>query len=152
MGNDQLGQFLKTVDKSKFTNKPYIKKLEKPWGYELHFVPEGLPYMGKLLHIQAGKRLSLQAHDAKLESWFLLNGQAAVIWENTNGDLVETKMENEVGYTCNLGQKHRLMGITDCGILEVSTPELGNTYRLEDDYARPTETEEMRKDPNRGWK
>ncbi len=152
MDNDKLKEFLKTVDKSKFTNKPYIKRVEKPWGYELHFVPEGLPYMGKILHIKAGKRLSLQVHDKKQESWFLLAGQAAVIWENTNDELVETKMENEVGYTCNLGQKHRLMGITDCDILEVSTPEIGNTYRLEDDYSRPTETEEMRKDPNRGWK
>lgn len=140
------------VDKSKFTNLPYCKRVEKPWGYELHFVPEGLPYMGKVLHINAGKRLSLQIHDQKQESWFLMNGQAGIIWEDTTGNISLTKMESGSGYTCNSGQKHRLLGITDCDILEVSTPESGNTYRLEDDYARPTETEEMRKDPNRGWK
>ena len=131
---------------------PYIKKVEKPWGYELHFVPDDRPYMGKILHIEAGKRLSLQYHDQKLESWFLLSGQATLIWEDTKGNLVETKLAPGVGYSCNLGQKHRLAGITDCDILEVSTPEIGNTYRLEDDYSRPTETEEIRKMKNRGWK
>lgn len=135
-----------------FNNSPYIKKVEKPWGYELHFVQDNLPYMGKILHINAGKRLSLQIHDQKQESWFLMSGQAKIIWEETQGNLIETEMQNGQGYTCGLGQKHRLAGITDCDIIEVSTPEIGNTFRLEDDYSRPTETEEMRKDPNRGWK
>lgn len=139
------------VDKSKFTNTPYIKRVEKPWGYELHWVVENLPYMGKILHINAGKRMSLQVHDKKQESWFLMNGQAKIIWEDSTGNLIETKMGPKKGYTCSLGQKHRLAAITDCDIIEVSTPEIGNTYRLEDDYQRPTETEEMRKDPNRGW-
>lgn len=152
MDSDQLGKFLQTIDKSKFSNFPYIKRVEKPWGYELHWVPEGLSYMGKILHINAGCKLSLQVHDKKQESWILINGEAKVIWEDENGKLVETKLQPQSGYTCNLGQKHRLAGITDCDIIEVSTPEIGNTYRLEDDYARSTETEEVRKDPNRGWK
>lgn len=135
-----------------FNTKPYIKRVEKPWGYELHWVPDTLPYMGKVLHINAGKRLSLQYHDKKQESWFLMQGRAKIIWEEDSGDLIETEMQSNAGYTCSLGQKHRLAGITDCEIIEVSTPEIGNTYRLEDDYSRPTETEEMRKDPNRGWK
>lgn len=151
MDKDQLETLLKNRDTSKFINQPYVKRVEKPWGYELHWVPDGLPYMGKILHINAGKRLSLQIHDAKQESWFLMNGRAKVVWDNEKGELVETEFVNGQGYTCSLGQKHRLVGITDCDILEVSTPEIGNTFRLEDDYARPTETEEMRKDPNRGW-
>lgn len=149
--NKTLGEFLKTIDKSKFANSPYVKRVEKPWGYELHWVPEGLPYMGKIIHINAGKRLSLQVHDQKQESWFLISGKAKIIWENASNNQVETQMQSGSGYTCSLGQKHRLASITDCDIIEVSTPELGNTYRLEDDYARPTETEELRKDPNRGW-
>ena len=140
------------MDKSKFKNTPYVKRVEKPWGYELHWVPENKPYMGKVLHIKEGTRISLQVHDQKQESWFLMNGKAKIIWENENGEMVETEMEVGFGYTCHLGQKHRLAGITECEIIEVSTPETGNTYRLEDDYSRPTETEEMRKDPNRGWK
>lgn len=149
---DDLEEFLKRRDTSKFVNTPYVKRIEKPWGYELHWVPEGLPYMGKILHLQAGKRLSLQIHDQKLESWLLISGQAKIIWEDSNGDLIETEMDKDVGYTCCVGQKHRLAGITDCDVVEVSTPEIGLQWRLEDDYKRPNETVEMRKLPNRGWK
>lgn len=131
---------------------PYIKRIKKPWGYELHFVPEGKPYMGKILHINRGKRLSLQVHDQKMESWYKLSGQVTIIWENSKGNLIETNMEDGVGYTTQVGQKHRLVGVETADVLEVSTPEIGNTFRLEDDYSRPTETEEMRKDPNRGFR
>lgn len=136
---------LNNIDKSKFSNEPYVKRVDKPWGYELHWAPEGMPYMGKVLHIDAGKRLSLQVHDQKQESWFLINGKGKVIWENSNGELIETELQHGQGYTCALGQKHRLTGITDCDIIEVSTPEIGTTLRLEDDYKRPDETPEVRK-------
>jgi mannose-6-phosphate isomerase-like protein (cupin superfamily) len=132
-------------DKSKFTNLPYIKKVEKPWGYELHWVPEDRPYMGKILHLNAGARISLQLHDKKQESWFLMSGQAKIIWENSGGELIETIMEPGQGYSLEIGQKHRLAGITDCDIIEISTPEMGTTERLEDDYSRPDETPEQRK-------
>ncbi len=134
-----------TFDSSEFKNDSYVKRVEKPWGHELHWVPEDAPYMGKVLHIKEGARLSLQVHDQKSESWFLMNGEASVIWENSQGELIETKLENGKGYTTALGQKHRLKGITDCDVLEVSTPELGTTWRLEDDYSRPDETPEQRK-------
>lgn len=134
-----------TFDPSGFTNSPYAKRIEKPWGYELHWVPETAPYMGKVLHIQADARLSLQVHDTKQESWFLLSGRAAVIWEDARGELIETELQPGQGYTIQIGQKHRLKGITDCDIIEVSTPEQGTTWRLEDDYARPDETPEQRK-------
>jgi len=132
-------------DKSKFLNNSYTKRIEKPWGYELHFVPEKKPYMGKIIHIDKGKRLSLQVHDKKQESWFLLKGRAKVIWDNNKGELIETELKIEKGYACEIGQRHRLVGITDCDIVEVSTPEIGATFRLEDDYQRPDETEELRK-------
>jgi mannose-6-phosphate isomerase len=127
-----------------FSNIPYARRIEKPWGYELHWVPNTAPYMGKILHINAGARLSLQLHDAKQESWLLLDGKARVIWDNSNGELVETELQQGVGYTSALGQRHRLVGITECTVLEVSTPERGTTWRLEDDYARPTQTPEER--------
>lgn len=127
------------------TNEPYVKRVEKPWGYELHWVKDTMPYMGKVLHITSGKRLSLQTHDQKRESWFIIGGRAKIIWDNPQGNLIETEMEPEKGYTCATGQRHRLVGITDCDIIEVSTPEMGTTYRLEDDYERPNETEQQRK-------
>ena len=128
-------------DKSKFTQSAYLKKIDKPWGHELHWTPDDLPYMGKILHINQGARLSLQLHDKKQESWMILSGRGKVIWENSNGELTETELVAGQGYSCALGQKHRLAGITDCDILEVSTPEIGTTYRLDDDYKRPDETE-----------
>lgn len=131
-------------DPSNFSNEPYAKRIEKPWGYEIHWVPEDAPYMGKVEHINAGCRLSLQVHDKKQESWFIINGQAKVVWENDEGKLVETVLQPGMGYSTSVGQKHRLIGITDCDIVEVSTPEVGTTWRLEDDYARPHETEEQR--------
>lgn len=129
----------------KFDTDPYVRRIEKPWGFELHWVPENRPYMGKIEHINAGARLSLQAHDQKQESWFLKSGRAKIIWDDENGDLVETEMKQGVGYSCAVGQRHRLCGITDCEIIEVSTPEIGTTLRLEDDYNRPDETPDQRK-------
>ncbi|MEN9407679.1 MAG: hypothetical protein RLZZ455_895 [Candidatus Parcubacteria bacterium] len=133
-----------TFDTKTFLTESYVRKIEKPWGFELHFVPDSLPYMGKIIHVDAGKRLSLQLHDKKQESWMIMNGRAKVVWENTEGELIETELEQGKGYTCALGQKHRLVGITDCDIIEVSTPELGTTFRLEDDFKRPDETEALR--------
>lgn len=132
-------------DKSSFTNTPFTKKVQKPWGYEIIFTPANLPYTGKIIHINAGKKLSLQVHDKKQESWILKSGLAKIVWENPQGALIETNLKEDEGYTCAIGQKHRLVGVTDCDIFEVSTPEIGTTYRLEDDYKRPDETEEQRK-------
>jgi mannose-6-phosphate isomerase-like protein (cupin superfamily) len=134
-----------TFDPSDFDISPYVRRIEKPWGYELHWVREGAPYMGKIEHVNAGARLSLQVHDEKQESWFVMNGRAAVIWENNQGELVETELQPGQGYSTRIGQRHRLVGITDCDIIEVSTPEAGTTWRLEDDFARPDETPEQRK-------
>lgn len=135
-----------TFDPSDFSTDSYVRRVEKPWGYELHWVPADAPYMGKVLHITEGARLSLQVHDAKQESWFIVKGRGAVIWENDKGELVETELQSGVGYSTKIGQKHRLKGLAGgCDIVEVSTPERGTTWRLEDDYARPDETPEQRK-------
>ncbi len=141
MADQNIPQF----DKSKFTNQPYVKKVEKPWGYEIHWVPEGMPYMGKILHIDAGKRLSLQIHDKKQETYWLLNGECDLIMENTQGELETIHMQKGVSYTTIVGQRHRHAAVTDCDVMEASMPEGGTTWRLEDDFARPNETDEQRK-------
>ena len=138
-------------DPATFTIDGDARRVEKPWGWEIHWTPADRPYVGKVLHVTAGKRLSLQLHDEKLESWFLMAGRAQVVWDDGTGAMVETELQPGLGYSCAIGQRHRLVGITDCDILEVSTPELGTTYRLEDDYARPDETEDVRHTPGRGW-
>ncbi len=136
---------LSQFDKTTFSNVPFLKKVPKPWGYELIFTRDSLPYTGKIMHITEGKRLSLQVHDKKQESYFLTSGRCKLIVDNNKGSLIEIELEPQKGYTIMVGQRHRLQGITDCDIFEVSSPETGTTYRLEDDYQRPDETEKMRK-------
>jgi mannose-6-phosphate isomerase-like protein (cupin superfamily) len=101
--------------------------------------------MGKLLHMNAGTKFSLQVHDQKQESWFLISGRATLITEDKGGNLVEVELQPGQGYSITVGQKHRIVSETECEIIEASTPEQGTTWRLEDDYARPDETPEQRK-------
>lgn len=139
------GQQVPTFDPIAFDTQAYVRRIEKPWGYEIHWVPESAPYMGKLLHINEGAQLSLQVHDQKQESWFIIGGNAAVVWEDSQGTMIETILQKEQGYSTKVGQKHRLKGLQGgCDIIEVSTPEAGTTWRLEDDYARVDQTPEER--------
>ncbi len=145
----QFDEFRAGIDPEMFTTDSYVRRIEKPWGWEVHFTPDDLPYMGKVLHVNEGSRISLQSHDVKQESWMLTSGNMTLIIENSKGEMKEIDMEEGVGYTCALGQKHRLRGGEGGGeVFEVSTPELGNTYRLKDDYNRQTETEEEREARN----
>jgi mannose-6-phosphate isomerase len=139
-----VGEMQSTKQEKNFDLEPHARRIEKPWGYEIHWVPDDAPYMGKVLHVDAGKRLSLQAHDKKQETWFLLSGRAVAIRENNLGEMVETELEPGKGYSTQLNQKHRLVAITDTDVLEVSTREEGTTYRYEDDFQRPDETPEQR--------
>lgn len=115
-------------------------KVEKPWGYEIIFTPSESPVTGKILHLNKGSRFSYQYHDKKIETLCLLKGKAKIIIDGQ-----EIEMEALKGYFIKPFVKHRCQGITDCDILEASTREEGKTVRLEDDYARGTETEEARK-------
>src|SRR3989344_3378270 len=94
--------------KRKFSNEPYVRKIEKPWGWEIHFVPDDKPYMGKILHINAGHRFSLQYHDKKLETWYLMSGRAKIIWDGDHGQLEEVEMEKGEGYSVDAKQIHRI--------------------------------------------
>ncbi len=107
-------------------------------------MPDGMPYMGKILHINEGKRFSLQYHDKKSESWYLMSGRAKIIWDGDGGQLEEVEMEKRKGYSVDAKQRHRMQGITDCEIIEVSMPEVGITYRLEDDYSRAGRNEDAK--------
>jgi mannose-6-phosphate isomerase len=127
---------------------PHQRRVEKPWGWEVLWAETPF-YVGKILHIIAGRRLSLQYHDEKHETQCLLRGRALLVLEDDDGTLREIAMEPGRGYTVTPFQQHRIIAIDDCDVLEVSTPEVGTTYRLADDYARPHETEAIRSSPNR---
>jgi len=124
-------------------NQFYQQKTIKPWGWEILFTPPGLAYTGKILFVRAGNRLSLQYHDQKQETLALLEGEGLLHLETDTGQLTTLPMAPQTGYTINQGQKHRFEAIGDCLIVEASTPQVGKTYRVEDDYHR--EDEELTK-------
>ncbi|MEO7617981.1 MAG: hypothetical protein ABIS59_04035 [Candidatus Saccharibacteria bacterium] len=138
------------IDRTAFSIEPFARIITKPWGREIHLVAEGAPYMAKIIEISDGHRLSFQLHDMKTETWTLLSGEASVLLEDEQGDLHEIPLQIGVGYSCAIGQKHRLIGKKDGRVFEASTPEIGVTVRLEDDYRRPDETEDLRRSDRAG--
>ncbi len=118
----------------------YSREVPKPWGSEVVFTPPDLPYAGKLLNVSAGRRLSLQIHDQKMETLPLLSGQALFTLEDDGGAMVDHEMTYGIGYAVAGGRKHRLAAITDCVVLEASTPEIGMAFGIADDYGRAHET------------
>jgi len=129
-----------------FVLEPLARRIEKPWGYEILLSPPDAPYTSKLIHVRAGKRLSLQVHDIKVETQTLVAGHGILVLEGADGELHDIQMQPGVGYHVAVGQRHRLCAAPedDATIFEASTPEIGTTLRLEDDYARPDETEQLR--------
>jgi mannose-6-phosphate isomerase len=142
---------LTKFDKSKFTNTPFaMDDTTKPWGHEIIFTKPEDPYTGKIIYLNAGKQFSLQVHDKKQETQMLISGEATLIIDNEKGEMTEIPMVQFKGYTLLVGQRHRVRAVTDAAIYEVSTPETGTTYRLEDDYKRPDQTEELRANERKG--
>ena len=117
-----------------------VTKVEKPWGYELHWAKTDR-YVGKLIHVNAGHALSLQYHNQKDETIFLWSGrmlfEIAEGHEGTAGGPL-TSREMKTGESVHVVPRtvHRMTAITDCDIFEVSTPELHDVVRLEDRYGR----------------
>jgi mannose-6-phosphate isomerase-like protein (cupin superfamily) len=133
-------------DPETFSLEPSGRRIDKPWGYEILLSPADAPYASKLIHVRAGNRLSLQLHDTKVETQTLVAGRGVLVLEGPDGRLHDVQMQPGVGYHVAVGQRHRLCAAPDqdATIFEASTPEVGVTLRLEDDYARPDETEALR--------
>jgi len=107
-----------------------LKIVPKPWGEE-HWLAHTDRYAAKLLIIRKGKRLSLQYHERKHETQYVESGRVRY----TLGD---RELIAEPGTTIDLppGAIHRMEAIEDARIFEVSTPDLDDVVRLEDDYGR----------------
>jgi len=135
-----------TFDPSGFSISPNATRIEKPWGYEILLTPEDAPYAFKLIHVNAGKRLSLQVHDRKIETQTLVNGAGYLVLEDSDGTVRDVPLQPGVGYHIAIGQRHRLCANPDqdVTVFEASTPEIGTTWRLEDDHQRPHQTDEVR--------
>jgi mannose-6-phosphate isomerase len=111
------------------------KRVEKPWGHEIWWAQTGR-YVGKILHVKAGHRLSLQYHVEKDETIHLWSGEMILALDEDGSGLVERVMRPGDSYHVRPGTKHRMIAVTDCDILEASTPEVDDVVRLEDVYGR----------------
>jgi mannose-6-phosphate isomerase len=106
------------------------KVVEKPWGREVWYAHEER-YAGKILEVTRGHALSLQKHERKQETMYLLSGR---LLYHFNGQ--DFEMATGQCITVRPGDIHRMEALEDSVILEVSTPELDDVIRLEDRYGR----------------
>jgi mannose-6-phosphate isomerase-like protein (cupin superfamily) len=115
----------------------YPKRVPKPWGYEIWWARTDR-YVGKILHVNAGAALSLQYHNVKDETIMVQSGR--LLFETRGRDEPGDLRRSELGpgdvFHIAPGTLHRMTGITDCDLVEVSTPELDDVVRLEDRYGR----------------
>ena len=93
-------------------------------------------YVGKLLHIKAGHALSVQYHNQKDETIHLLRGEMIYRVGQSAGDLVEVPLAEGESYRNTPGVIHQMEAVTDCDLLEASTPHLDDVVRLTDRYGR----------------
>lgn len=107
-----------------------MRRVEKPWGYELIWAHTD-KYAGKVLHIEAGHALSLQYHVHKDETIIVQSGTLRL-------SLGEAEHELHPGESAHIapGTVHRMRAVETCDVIEVSTPELDDVVRLEDQYGR----------------
>lgn len=111
-----------------------IKTVPKPWGHETIWAKTDL-YVGKILHIKAGEALSVQYHNIKDETVYLLSGQLICrVWENDQPRNVDLRVGQ--AFRITPGTVHQMEAVTDCDVLEVSTPHLDDVVRLTDRYGR----------------
>ena len=110
------------------------QRVEKPWGHEIIWARTDR-YVGKLLHIRQGHKLSLQYHHRKDETIYLQTGRLLFVVDEGAG-LKEQEMKPGDAFHIRPMMKHRMVALTDCDIFEVSTPELDDVVRLEDAYGR----------------
>jgi mannose-6-phosphate isomerase len=111
------------------------RHVPKPWGHELIWAQTD-HYVGKVLVIEAGKRLSLQRHEVKDESIYVLAGRLRLHLEDDGGVVQTEELGPGDHRRVATGRIHRYEAIERVELMEVSTPELDDVVRLEDDYGR----------------
>lgn len=113
-----------------------VRRVEKPWGYELIWAATDR-YVGKILHIRAGESLSLQYHERKDETIHVLRGRVLFrVAAPGDAPLKEITLDEGMSYRLVPGTRHQMEAITECDLLEASTPDLDDVVRLQDRYGR----------------
>jgi mannose-6-phosphate isomerase len=111
------------------------RKVDKPWGYELWWALTDR-YAGKVLHIEKGHSLSLQFHERKDESAYLLSGRLLLTQGPSREELTTVELAAGEAWRNEPGDVHTVEALEDSDVLEVSTPELDDVVRLSDSYGR----------------
>jgi len=113
-----------------------VTKVPKPWGHEIIWAKTDR-YVGKILHVKAGHALSVQYHNRKDETVHLLSGEL-VYWVKMPGteELKDMKLKVGESFRITPGTVHYMEAVTDCDVLEASTPELDDVVRIQDRYGR----------------
>ena len=111
------------------------QRVDKPWGHELIWAHTD-HYVGKILVIETGKRLSLQVHEVKDESILVISGRLLLTYGDLGGPLASIELGPGEHHRIEVGKVHRFAAIERCELVEVSTPELTDVIRLEDDFGR----------------
>ena len=111
-----------------------VKHVPKPWGHETIWAHTDR-YVGKILHIKAGHALSVQYHERKDETVYLLSGELTY-WVQQDGQMKDMKLRQGESFRITPGTIHYMEAVTDVDVLEASTPELDDVVRLEDRYGR----------------
>jgi mannose-6-phosphate isomerase-like protein (cupin superfamily) len=112
-----------------------MKIIEKPWGREL-WVAHTDRYALKIIEFRKGNRSSLQYHNLKHEHIYVDSGVLQMEWEDDGGQMQLLKLKAGDVIEVKPGRKHRVTAIEDVRLFEVSTPELDDVVRVEDDYKR----------------
>ena len=111
------------------------RRVDKPWGHERIWAVTDR-YVGKVLVIEAGKRLSLQKHEVKDESILVMSGRLRLYLEDDSGTVRVEELGPGEHRHVPTGRIHRYEAIDRTELMEVSTPELDDVVRLEDDFGR----------------
>ena len=110
-------------------------RVDKPWGYELRWAITDR-YLGKIIHVNAGHALSLQYHVQKDETIFVLAGDLDLVLEDESGSLNTHRLTAGMSARVRPGRRHRFQAVSDVDLCEVSSPEIDDVVRLEDNYGR----------------
>jgi len=112
------------------------RRVEKPWGHEIIWVATDR-YVGKVIHLAAGRRLSLQYHERKDESILVLSGLLRLHLADADGTMRIEDLGPGAHRRIPVGRMHRFEATdADVELVEVSTPELDDVVRVEDDFGR----------------
>ena len=109
--------------------------VDKPWGHEEIFA-ETEHYVGKILFIREGEALSLQYHEIKEETLRVLDGELELVTGKDADSLETHRLGPGAVFHIDPGTLHRMVGASDCRLLEVSTNHLEDVVRLDDRYGR----------------